>query len=79
MLKLFKTAKAVCVILVLALVMTIVAPVGAFTAAAAVTDPVSDSSQWNNVVDGWYTSFDGCFKFCVGDWLYYGFYGKTLV
>lgn len=49
------------------------------TASAAVTTPVSDSANFDKVVNGWYTSKDGGFKFNVGTWTYYGQYGITLV
>ena len=49
------------------------------TASAAVTTPVADASEFNTVVDGWYITTDGGFKFNVGSWTYYGLYGVTLV
>ena len=47
----------------------------------AIIDPdyVSIPSEWDKVVNGWYTTSDGVVKFNIGDWLYYGLYGVTLV
>ena len=33
----------------------------------------------NAITDGWYTTTDGLVQIYVGDWLYYGAYGLTLV
>lgn len=72
-------SRILCVLLLVAMIATIIAPAGVFTASAAVTNPVADSSVWNTVADGWYVSADGGFKFNVGTWSYYGSYGITLV
>ena len=72
-------SRILCVVLLLAIVATIIAPAGVFTASAAITTPVAEESTWNTVVDGWYISNDGGFKFYVGTWTYYGSYGITLV
>lgn len=72
-------SRILCVLLLIAMIATIIAPAGVFTASAAVTTPVAEQSAWNTVVDGWYISNDGGFKFNVGTWSYYGSYGITLV
>jgi len=49
------------------------------TASAAVVTPVADAADFNTVVDGWYVANNGGFKFNVGEWIYYGSYGITLI
>jgi len=72
-------SRILCVVLLIAMIATVIAPAGIFTASAAITTPVAEESTWNTVVDGWYISNDGGFKFYVGTWTYYGSYGITLV
>ena len=74
-----RKTRVLCIALLIAIIATVIAPAGAFTASAAITNPVAEESAWNTVVDGWYISSDGGFKFNVGTWSYYGNYGITLV